>query len=157
MERCQRGEFRLRLPPQGDEGGDDEDDEALFPGEEEEQEVEGQEQQVQQQVPPPQVGAVAPPVVPGIPVVAPFALSPAHIAGVIDMTTRVGQKIYETAAAPLTNKITCQAETLNATLASIRAKAQANNLMECLLIPRDHTDPMNNLVNLTQDYGQLSL
>ena len=159
MERPRRGEFRLRRPPPEREDDEEEEEglDALFPEQPEEQEEREQEQPVLPQVPPPQVGGVPPPVVPGVPVVAPFALSPAHIAGVIDMTTRVGQKIYETAAAPLTNKITCQAETLNATLASIRAKAQANNLMECLLIPRDHRDPMNNLVNLTQDYGQLSL
>ena len=74
--------------------------------------------------------------VPAIPAAAPFAHSFTHIVSVIDMTTQVGQKIYEIALVPLNNKITYQAETLNAILASIRAKMQANNLMDCLMIPK---------------------
>ena len=72
------------------------------------------------------------------------------------MSTKFGQQVYEDASVPLTNKITCTAEMLIATLASVQTKAQAWNLMDCLEIPKDvDRDLYAGLIDLTRDYGQL--
>ncbi len=104
--------------------------------------------------------AAVPPV--AVPVV-PFALTPAiAIPGIIDYTTREGQKLYSNATYKLEEEpYDCQADGLYQFLATLHLRGQEfgwnHSVNGILQVPQDITDPTNNLVYLIDNYGQIPL
>jgi hypothetical protein len=99
------------------------------------------------------------------PVAVPFALTPAiAIPGVIDYTTREGQKLYSNATYKLEEEpYDCQADGLYQFLATLHLRAQEfgwnHPINGILQIPQDMNAPLdpNNFVYLIDNYGQIPL
>jgi hypothetical protein len=93
----------------------------------------------------------------------PFALTPAiAIPGVIDYTTREGQKLYSNATYKMDDEpYDCQADGLYQFLATLHLRAQEfgwnDPINGILQIPEDATDPNSNTIYLIDNYGQIPL
>jgi hypothetical protein len=104
----------------------------------------------------------APPIVPQAPVV-PFALTPAiAIPGVIDYTTREGQKLYSNATYKLDDEpYDCQADGLYQFLATLHLRAQEfgwnDPINGILQIPERPADDNTPHIYLIDNYGQIPL
>lgn len=88
-----------------------------------------------------------------------FALSPALIDGVIDMSTRHGQRIFEANSAPIENiEFDCSSELLSVFLTAVHNRAEKAGYRHILEISKTD-DPLdvNNLAYLPEHYGEVSL
>jgi len=91
-----------------------------------------------------------PPQVPNPP--AMFALTPARaVQGLIDYTTRHGQRLYEMATQPLETKFDCKPDKLRLFVDTFRKRANSANWMATLQVP------LNGVTyDLTDNYGFLT-
>ena len=88
-----------------------------------------------------------------------FALSPElEDSGVIDYKTSSGAKMYNQAVKKLSeNQFDCNAAGLKIFMTHLRAKYHIMGWECILLIPTDHTDPHNNLINMVYRHGEITL
>jgi hypothetical protein len=111
------------------------------------------------------VGAAVPPVIPPVPppAIAVFALTPAvAVQGVVDLTTNVGRKLYESATKKVAEELyDCKPEGLYQFLQSVSNRARAfgwdDPVNGILQIPEDAADPQSVTDNLIENYGRISL
>ena len=109
-------------------------------------------------------GAAVPPVVPPVPPAIPaFALTPAvAVLGVVNLTTNVGRKLYESATQKVAEELyDCKPEGLYQFLQSVSNRARAfgwdDQINGILQIPVDAADPNSVTDNLIENYGRISL
>ena len=92
-----------------------------------------------------------------------FALTPAiAIVGIIDYSTNVGRKIYESATAKVAEELyDCKPDGLYQFLQSLSDQARAfgwdNDIGGILQIPEDASDTLSNTNNLLDNYGVITL
>ena len=88
-----------------------------------------------------------------------FALTPAlALTGTIDYSTKQGIQLYKDATEKLSSeKFDCQAVNLKVFLESLKNRASAYGWSSILDIPKDVNQPLSNLTNLLEQYGELEL
>ena len=87
----------------------------------------------------------------------PFALTPTRITNaVLNYNTTVATKIYKGAVQALSTEFDVDAEGLNSFLAALYSKSREYGWDSILEVPRDLNEPMENLVNLLTNYGELT-
>ena len=83
---------------------------------------------------------------------APFALTPARaVQGLIDYTTRHGQRLYEMATQPLETKFDCKPDKLRLFVDTFRKRANSANWLATLQVPINGVN-----YDLTDNYGFLT-
>jgi len=89
----------------------------------------------------------------------PFALAPALInTGVIDYTTPAGVKAYRAAVQPLQEELfNCEPQGIKVFLSALEDRAMVSGWDFVLEIPKDIANIHDNLVNITQHYGEVTL